>query len=202
MLWFLRSSIVCGFTVTYNGKTLGLSCMVITHAMQANLFCLLLNVCVCGGGGIHSPQSGTSLFGENISSGLAPVPMTSGEAIIFWINDEAQFVMGEIECVLRRITTDYEQQQLSPTSASKQATRPQPAKHKPVFAGEMEQITPVLGGLSRLNFSKFTSTQASACHCTIFALWEKWKCKGRGQRITNIIYLELELFVWVWGYET
>ena len=84
------------------------------------VWCTCLCVCVC----VHTAHSLASpCLGENISSGLAPLPMTSGEAIIFWINDEAECAMAEIERVPRRITTDYEQQQLSlspPTSASEQ----------------------------------------------------------------------------------
>lgn len=75
-----------------------------------------------------------------MSSGHVPPPMTSGEAIIFCINDEQQPVMREMDFVLRHSSADYGQQQCQqkrerkkinkrkkkktlPTSSSKAATQ-------------------------------------------------------------------------------
>lgn len=46
-----------------------------------------------------------------MSRGLVPPSMTSGEAIIFCINDEQQPAMREMDLVLRHSSTDYGQQQ-------------------------------------------------------------------------------------------
>lgn len=46
-----------------------------------------------------------------MSSGLVPPSMTSGEAIIFCINDEQQPAMREMDFVLRHSSTDCGQQQ-------------------------------------------------------------------------------------------
>lgn len=92
-----------------------------------NLLCALMNsvccvyvqlagslcVCVCiqTMHSVDSPQRCAFLLGEYMSSGVVPPSMTSGEAIIFCINDEQQPAMREMDFVLGRSTADYGQQQ-------------------------------------------------------------------------------------------
>lgn len=71
------------------------------------------SVCVCiqTMHSVDCPQQCAFLLGEYMSSGLVPPPMTSGEAIIFCINDEQQPAMREMDFVLGHSSADYGQQQ-------------------------------------------------------------------------------------------
>lgn len=70
-------------------------------------------VCVCiqTMHSVDSPEQCAFLLREYMSSGLVPPSMTSGEAIIFCINDEQQPAMREMDFVLRHSSADYGQQQ-------------------------------------------------------------------------------------------
>lgn len=69
-----------------------------------------MSVCIQTVHSVSSPQQCAYLLGEYMSSGLVPPSMTSGEAIIFCINDEQQPAMREMDFVLRHCSTDYGQQ--------------------------------------------------------------------------------------------
>lgn len=60
---------------------------------------------------VDSLQQCAFLLGEHVSSGVVPPSVTSGEAIIFCINDEQQPAMREMDFVLGHSTADYGQQQ-------------------------------------------------------------------------------------------
>lgn len=73
--------------------------------------CVCVRVCIQTMHSVDSPQQCAFLLGEYMSSGLVPPSMTSGEAIIFCINDEQQPAMREMDFVLRHSSADYGQQQ-------------------------------------------------------------------------------------------
>lgn len=83
------------------------------YVQLGGFFSVFVCVCVCiqTMHSVDSPQRCAFLLGEYMSSGAVPPSMTSGEAIIFCINDEQQPAMREMDFVLGRSTADYGQQQ-------------------------------------------------------------------------------------------
>lgn len=136
--FFCLPPTVCSLlTTTWEHTTPKVYCMCMTdqekkrcgHCFWKNLLCVHINtvfavcmhnwpassvrVCVCiqTMHSVDSPQQWAFLLGEYMSPGLVPPSMTSGEAIIFCINDEQQPAMREMDFVLGHSSADYGQQQ-------------------------------------------------------------------------------------------